>query len=65
MSFSVGFLDGLKPRDADDIEIKKFTLLNLLQSAAVGAARLGAEKIDVKLPMDVKANVNVFYTYPE
>ncbi|XP_022096532.1 N-acetyl-D-glucosamine kinase-like [Acanthaster planci] len=58
-----GFLEGLKPRHERDIEIKHLTLVSLLQSSAIGAARLGAKSVQFTLPVDFKANVNKFFSY--
>ena len=59
-----GFQEGLEARYPEHIEIKKFTLLNLKESPAVGAARLGAEVVGYDLPICLEDNVDVFYTYP-
>ncbi|XP_071792731.1 N-acetyl-D-glucosamine kinase-like [Asterias amurensis] len=60
-----GFLQGLKPHHNKNVEVKHITLVSLLQSSAIGAARLGAESIQCKLPVDFKSNVNVFFTKSE
>ncbi|XP_033098859.1 N-acetyl-D-glucosamine kinase-like [Anneissia japonica] len=57
-----GFLEGIKPRSSeDDVEINKFQLIKLKETAAVGAASLGARKAGHTLTLDYEANYEVFF----
>uniref|UniRef100_W5LZI6 N-acetyl-D-glucosamine kinase n=1 Tax=Lepisosteus oculatus TaxID=7918 RepID=W5LZI6_LEPOC len=41
----------------------RYSLLTLRHSSALGGASLGAKSVGITLPLDYKANANVFYTH--
>ncbi|XP_002734945.2 N-acetyl-D-glucosamine kinase-like [Saccoglossus kowalevskii] len=56
-----GFLEGLKPRHDRDITIEEFSLLDLKESPAIGAAVIGAKEFDYNLSIKYQDNVDVFF----
>lgn len=61
VSFSTGFLEGLKPRSVEDASIKEISLLHLKKSAAHGAAYLAAKEASLDLCVDHSQNITVFF----
>jgi len=62
--FFTGFLQGIKcsPGNAA-VQVKRFSLVKLHESSAVGAAALGAKTADHPLPIDYDSMVDEFFSH--
>lgn len=58
-----GFLQGIKPRNKKDVDIKELTLLKLLKPGHVGAAYLGARAVSHTIPADYSSNAEIFFHF--
>ena len=62
--FFVGFLDGLRCSQGNTaVQVKRFALVKLHESSAVGAAALGAKTADHSLPIDYDSMVDEFFCH--
>ena len=62
--FFVGFLAGLRCSQSNTaVQVKRFTLVKLRESSAVGAAALGAKTADHPLPIDYDSMVDEFFCH--
>jgi hypothetical protein len=60
-----GFLSTLHLPTGNSRQIKEFRLVQLTQSAAIGAAILGAKKVGDTLPIDCSTHVDEIYHHLE
>ncbi|XP_056100378.1 N-acetyl-D-glucosamine kinase isoform X2 [Rhinichthys klamathensis goyatoka] len=59
-----GFTQVLSQAQAQGFShFRKYTLLTLRQSSALGGAKMGAQNAGVTLPLDYSANANVFFSH--
>lgn len=62
--FFPGFLAGIKGSPSNSaVQVKRFSLVNLCESSAVGAAALGAKTADHPLPIDYDSMVEKFFSH--
>ena len=62
--FPTGFIAGIKGSSSNTaVEVKRFSLLTLRESSAVGAAALGAKCVHYSLPIDFDSMVDEFFRY--
>jgi N-acetylglucosamine kinase len=58
-----GFIEGMRPRNNNDIKIKEITLVSLSKPGTYGAAYLGAKVAGINIPVDYSANAQtIFHT---
>lgn len=59
-----GFSQGISQAQSNGYgHFRKYSLLILCQSSALGGAKLGAQNAGATLPLDYSANVNVFFSH--
>lgn len=59
-----GFTQVLSQAQSHDYShFRKYSLLTLRQSSALGGAKMGAKNIGTTLPLDYSANVNMFFSH--
>ncbi|CAH1782886.1 unnamed protein product [Owenia fusiformis] len=56
-----GFLEGIQSRE--DVKLPEFTLVKLNVSGAIGAAALGANKLNVTIPLNFADNTTEFFHF--
>lgn len=62
--FPTGFIAGIKGSSSNTaVEVKRFSLVTLRESSAVGAAALGAKCVHYSLPIDFGSMVDEFFRY--
>jgi len=57
----IGFTDGLKPRNEQDITISEITLTELVKPATYGAVIVGTKGAGIPLPPQYDSNARVFF----
>ena len=63
-AFLVGFVKGMQCSPDDTaVQVKRFSLVKLRESSAVGAAALGAKTADHPLPIDYYSMVDEFFNH--
>ena len=64
LSFTVGFLTGISCSLSNTaVQVKRFSLVKLRESSAIGAAALGAKTADYTLPIDYDSMVEEFFSH--
>ena len=62
--FPTGFIAGIKGSSCNTaVQVKRFSLVTLRESSAVGAAALGARCVNYSLPIDFDAMVDEFFRH--
>lgn len=62
--FLTGFIAGIKGSSSNTaVQVKRFSLVTLRESSAVGAAALGAKCVHYSLPIDFDSMVDEFFRY--
>ena len=61
---SVGFLTGISCSPSNTaVQVKRFSLVKLRESSAIGAAALGAKTAGYTLPIDYDSMVEEFFSH--
>lgn len=61
---AAGFTQVLSQAQAHGFShFRKYSLLTLRQSSALGGAKMGAQNAGATLPLDYSANANVFFSH--
>ena len=63
MLLFLGFVTGIRCSSSAAVQVKRFSLVKLRESSAVGAAALGAKTADHPLPIDYGSMVDEFFSH--